>query len=115
MPKAEGKLMFGLFHILDKPVVAMDGPGEHSFSFNEGLSFVVECDTQEEIDHYWTSLTANGGSESMCGWLKDPYGVSWQIIPSVLGQLMSDRERAPRVMAAFMKMKKFNIEQLKQA
>lgn len=61
------------------------------FTFNESISFVVECDTQEEIDTYWKKLT-DGGEESMCGWLKDKYGVSWQIVPAILGQMMSDPE-----------------------
>lgn len=88
--------------------------GGPQFTFNESVSFVVECDTQEEIDHYWNSLTKEG-SESMCGWLKDKYGVSWQIVPSILGKLMSDQEKAPRVIQAFMKMKKFEIDKLLNA
>jgi predicted 3-demethylubiquinone-9 3-methyltransferase (glyoxalase superfamily) len=75
----------------------------------------VSCDTQEEIDHYWNSLTAKGGQESMCGWLKDKYGVSWQIVPSMLGSLMSDPEKGQRVMQALMKMKKLDIEKLANA
>jgi predicted 3-demethylubiquinone-9 3-methyltransferase (glyoxalase superfamily) len=89
--------------------------GGPRFKFNEALSFVVDCETQEEIDHYWDKLTADGGEESMCGWLKDKFGLSWQIVPTILGQLMSDPEKAPRVMQAFMQMKKFDIEKLKQA
>lgn len=85
--------------------------GGPNFKFNEAVSFVVNCDTQDEIDHYWTKLT-DGGEESMCGWLKDKFGVSWQIVPTILSQLMSDPEKAPRVMEAFMKMKKFDIEAL---
>ncbi len=88
--------------------------GGPMFKFNEAVSFVVDCDTQEEIDYYWGKLT-EGGQESMCGWLKDQYGVSWQIVPTILGELMNDREKAPRVMEAFMQMKKFDIEKLKQA
>jgi predicted 3-demethylubiquinone-9 3-methyltransferase (glyoxalase superfamily) len=88
--------------------------GGPNFNFTEAVSFVVECETQEEIDHYWNKLT-EGGKESMCGWLKDKFGVSWQIIPAILGQLMSDPQKAPRVMQAFLKMKKFDIEKLKQA
>jgi predicted 3-demethylubiquinone-9 3-methyltransferase (glyoxalase superfamily) len=76
---------------------------------------VPRSPTQEEIDHYWDKLTADGGEESMCGWLKDKFGLSWQIVPTILGQLMSDPEKAPRVMQAFMQMKKFDIEKLKQA
>ena len=88
--------------------------GGPMFKFNESVSFVVDCDTQEEIDYYWDALT-KGGSESMCGWLKDKYGVSWQIVPSILGQLMTDPERASRVVPAFLKMKKFYIAVLKSA
>lgn len=88
--------------------------GGPQFTFNESVSFVVECETQAEIDHYWNKLT-EGGSESMCGWLKDKFGVSWQIVPTVLGYLMSDPNRAPRVMEAFLKMKKFDIETLLNA
>lgn len=87
--------------------------GPH-FAFNEAVSFVMECSTQAEIDHYWNRLT-EGGSESMCGWLKDKFGISWQIIPTVQGDLMNDPQRAPRVVEAFMKMKKFDIETLLKA
>jgi predicted 3-demethylubiquinone-9 3-methyltransferase (glyoxalase superfamily) len=92
----------------------MDGPGEHAFAFNEAVSFVVDCKDQEEIDYYWNKLT-EGGQESQCGWLKDQFGISWQIVPAILGKLMSDPEKAPRVMQAFMQMKKFDIEKLIQA
>lgn len=113
-PQPEGKLEFGQFNIGQENFIAMDGFGEHKFQFNEGLSFVVECDTQEEIDNYWNTLT-HGGSESQCGWLKDKFGVSWQIVPSILSKLMSDSEKAPRVIQAFLKMKKFDIETLLNA
>jgi predicted 3-demethylubiquinone-9 3-methyltransferase (glyoxalase superfamily) len=81
------------------------------FTFNESISFVVECADQEEIDYYWEKLT-EGGQESMCGWLKDKYGVSWQIVPAILGQLMSDPEKAPKIFAAFKDMRKFDIAAL---
>lgn len=84
------------------------------FKFNESVSFVVDCENQEEIDYYWYKLT-EGGSESMCGWLKDKFGLSWQIVPKVLGKLMTDPERSHRVVQAFMKMKKFNIAELENA
>jgi len=87
--------------------------GPH-FKFNEAVCFVVDCETQEEIDFYWTRLT-EGGQENMCGWLKDKFGVSWQIVPTILGQLLSDPTRAERVSKAFMQMKKFDIEKLKRA
>lgn len=81
------------------------------FTFNESISFVVECADQEEIDYYWEKLT-EGGLESMCGWLKDKYGVSWQIVPAILGQLMADPEKAPKIFAAFRDMRKFDIASL---
>jgi predicted 3-demethylubiquinone-9 3-methyltransferase (glyoxalase superfamily) len=88
--------------------------GGPTFKFNEAVSFVVDCETQEEIDFYWDKLVA-GGSESQCGWLKDKFGVSWQIVPTVLEKLLSDPEKAQRVVQAFMKMKKFEIEKLLNA
>ncbi len=84
------------------------------FKLSEAVSFQVFCETQAEIDNYWTILT-EGGAESQCGWLKDKFGVSWQIVPSILGELMSDPQKAPKVMKAFMKMKKFDIEKLVNA
>lgn len=110
-----GYLKFGHFTLNGELFAAMDGPGDHAFEFGEGLSLVVDCDTQEQIDHYWNKLIADGGQESQCGWLKDKFGVSWQIVPTILGKLMNDPERGPRVMQAFMKMKKFDIEGLLNA
>ena len=89
--------------------------GGPQFKFNEAISLVVDCDTQEEIDNYWSKLTADGGSESNCGWLKDRFGLSWQIVPTILPKLLNDAEKAPRVMQAYMKMKKFDIEKLQEA
>jgi predicted 3-demethylubiquinone-9 3-methyltransferase (glyoxalase superfamily) len=83
--------------------------------FNESTSFVISCDDQQEIDYYWNALTADGGKESMCGWCADKFGVSWQVVPAILGELMSDPDRAQRVVAAFLKMKKFDIDELKKA
>ena len=85
------------------------------FKFNEAVSFVVDCETQEEIDHYWTKLTADGGEEGSCGWLKDKFGVSWQIVPAVLPELLSNPDKAQKVMQAYMKMKKFDIKTLENA
>lgn len=84
------------------------------FTFNESVSFQVFCDTQEEIDFYWNTLT-EGGTESQCGWLKDRFGVSWQVVPSVLQELMSNPEKSGRVINAFLQMKKFDIEKLLNA
>lgn len=111
----EGKLMFSEFKLDGYHLIAMDGPGEHKYTFNEAVSFVVNCDTQKEIDYYWNKFTAEGGEESMCGWCKDKFGVSWQVVPSILGELMSDPKKAPNVIEAFLKMKKFDIETLLKA
>ena len=81
------------------------------FKFNEAVSFVVDCETQEEIDYYWNKLT-NGGNEGECGWLKDRFGVSWQIVPTVLGKLMSNPEKSQKVMREILKMKKLEIDKL---
>jgi predicted 3-demethylubiquinone-9 3-methyltransferase (glyoxalase superfamily) len=89
--------------------------GNNQSQFNESVSLMVNCDTQEEIDHYWNSLSANGGSESVCGWLKDKYGVSWQIIPSIMGQLMADPEKMQRVIQKVMQMKKLIIAEMENA
>ncbi len=86
--------------------------GGPQFKTNEAVSFVIECDTQQEIDNYWNQLTGDGGEESQCGWCKDKFGVSWQVVPTVLAELMSNPEKGKRVAAAFMKMKKFDIEKL---
>jgi len=87
------------------------------FKFNEAISFFVDCKTQEEVDELWQKLTADGGEESRCGWLKDKYGLSWQIIPSVLGELLGDKdpEKANRVMQAMLQMDKIDIQTLRQA
>lgn len=113
-PGPEGTVQHAQFKLGDYVLMAMDSPIEHAFTFNEGISFVVECDTQAEIDYCWSKLT-EGGSESMCGWLKDQFGISWQIVPTVLGKLMSDPQRSGRVVQAFLKMKKFDIDTLLKA
>ena len=104
----------------DNPMVTMfelDGAkfmalnGGPRFNFTEAVSFVVNCDSQEEIDYYWARLTEEG-EESMCGWLKDKYGLSWQIVPTILGKLMSDPVKGNHVIDAFLKMKKFDIQTL---
>ena len=92
--------------------MALNG-GPH-YQFTPATSFVIECDTQEEIDYFWEKL-GDGGRYDRCGWLTDRFGVSWQVVPTILGQLMSDPERAPRVTAAFLKMDKFDIEALLEA
>ena len=88
--------------------------GGPMFKFTEAVSFVIDCNDQEEIDYYWNKLT-EGGEESMCGWLKDKYGLSWQVVPKILGELMGDPVKGQRVMQAFLKMKKFDIQTLLNA
>jgi predicted 3-demethylubiquinone-9 3-methyltransferase (glyoxalase superfamily) len=110
----EGNLKFGHFSLNNEMFAAMDGAGDHRFTFNEGVSIMVECESQEEIDNYWSKLT-EGGQESRCGWLKDKFGVSWQIVPKILGRLMTDSARAKRVMEKVMEMKKLDIETLSNA
>lgn len=88
--------------------------GGPMFKLNEAFSLSINCDTQDEIDYYWEKLT-EGGSEIQCGWLKDKFGVSWQVVPSILPELMSDPENAKKVTAAFMPMKKLDIETLKKS
>lgn len=87
------------------------------FKFNEAVSFFVNCETQDEVDYYWNKLIANGGEEGRCGWLKDKFGLSWQIIPAALGKLMGDKDqaKAQRVMQAMFTMNKIVIQQLKDA
>lgn len=87
------------------------------FKFNESVSFEVPCETQEEVDHYWDALTADGGQESQCGWLKDKYGVSWQIVPRVLAELMNnpDPAKVNKVTQAMLQMKKLDIAALRKA
>lgn len=104
--------MVAIFKLNGSKFMTLNGGPE--FKPNEGVSFVVNCDTQEEIDYYWEKFTKEG-EEGKCGWLKDKYGVSWQIVPTILGKLMNDPEKAPKVMYAFMQMKKFDIEKLLNA
>ncbi len=108
----EGTVLTVVFQINGQSFTALNGGP--MFKFNESVSFQVFCDTQEEIDYYWSKLT-DGGEESMCGWLKDRFGVSWQVVPVILSQLLNDPAKADRVTKAFLRMKKFDIEKLKQA
>ena len=101
------------FKLNDKKFMGLNGGP--MFKHTEAVSFVIECKDQVEIDNYWSKLIADGGSESECGWCKDKFGVSWQVIPEILGELLSSPEKAQRVTAAFMKMKKLDIETLKNA
>ena len=113
-PDVEGTVKHAQFRLRERIFMAMDSSFPHSFSFNEAVSFVVDCETQEEIDYYWGKLSAVPEAEQ-CGWLKDQFGVSWQIVPTILEKLMSDPARSERVVNVFMQMKKFDIEKLKLA
>jgi len=113
-PDVEGTVKHAQFKLMGNVFMAMDSSLGHTFGFNEGVSLVVECDTQEQIDYLWGKLSAVPEAEQ-CGWLKDQFGISWQIIPSVLEKLMNDPTRSERVVQAFMKMKKFDIEVLENA
>src|SRR5277367_4038885 len=108
----EGSAMVVNFRINDLDIMALNGGP--MFKFSEAVSIVVNCETQHEIDYLWEGLTKDG-LENQCGWLKDRYGVSWQIVPVILSKLMSDPARSQRVMKAFLPMKKFEIEKLLQA
>jgi predicted 3-demethylubiquinone-9 3-methyltransferase (glyoxalase superfamily) len=107
----EGNVMYSEFSLNKSEIIVMDGPGDHKFNFNEAVSFVIECETQQEIDYYWKKLT-EGGEESMCGWLKDKFGVSWQVVPKILTKLMNDPKMAPLVFESFKNMRKLEIDKL---
>lgn len=115
-PEKEGTVMFADFMIENQWFAATDSAREHNFSFNEAISFIVNCEDQEEIDYYWEKLSAVPEAEQ-CGWLKDKYGVSWQIVPKEMDELMANgtREQIDRVTQAFLPMKKLIIADLKKA
>lgn len=111
-----GALLHASFTLDGQDFMAMEAAGPN-FTFTDGVSLYVTCDNQEEVDHYWDALSADGGEPGRCGWLKDKFGVSWQIIPTALGQLMSDPdpEKAGRVMQAMLKMGKIEVAELQKA
>ena len=113
-PRPEGSVMTVSFELDGTPFVALNGGPD--FTFNEAISFQVSCEGQDEVDHYWNALS-DGGEEGPCGWLKDRFGVSWQIVPTALPRLLGDPdpERAQRAMAAMLKMKKIQIDELERA
>jgi predicted 3-demethylubiquinone-9 3-methyltransferase (glyoxalase superfamily) len=113
-PDKEGKVKHAQIAIDGQKFMLMESAAEHKFTFTEGVSLTVYCETQDEIDYYWEKFTESG-EESMCGWLKDKFGVSWQIIPTMLGKIMGDPAKAGKAAQAFMSMRKLNIEQIVQA
>ena len=114
LPDEEGKIKHAQFALNDQKFMIMESAAPHNFTFTEGISLTIHCETQKEIDYYWEKLTESG-AESMCGWLKDKFGVSWQVIPTVLNKIMSDPAKAGKAAQAFMSMRKLNIEQIVQA
>ncbi len=115
-PNDPEALMFADFTLEGKLFAAMDGGGEHNFKFNEAVSFVVNCEDQKELDHYWNKLSEGGDPKAqMCGWLKDKYGVSWQVVPAVLPKLLNDGKKSQNVMEKLLKMKKLDIATLEKA
>jgi predicted 3-demethylubiquinone-9 3-methyltransferase (glyoxalase superfamily) len=115
-PGPKGAVMCGTFELAGQQFMALNG-NPQQFEFTEAISLLVSCDSQEEVDELWNKLTADGGSPSHCGWLKDKFGVSWQITPRVLLEMIADKDpaRSTRVMQAMMQMAKIDIAELKQA
>jgi predicted 3-demethylubiquinone-9 3-methyltransferase (glyoxalase superfamily) len=113
--QSAGSVLTIEFELEDQKFVALNGGPQ--FKFNESVSFVVNCETQEEVDYFWERLTADGGEESQCGWLKDKFGLSWQITPTVLIDMLHDKDsqKAERAMKAMLQMKKIDIGKLKEA
>ena len=112
-PGPKGTVLIVEFELDGQKFIALNGGPQ--FKFNEAVSFVVNCETQDEIDYFWEKLSA-GGEKLQCGWLKDKYGLSWQVVPTILGELMGgNEERSNRVMQAIQQMQKLEIEPLKRA
>jgi predicted 3-demethylubiquinone-9 3-methyltransferase (glyoxalase superfamily) len=110
---AAGKVMVVVFELDGRQYMALNGGPQ--FTFSEAFSLVVHCEDQKEIDHYWDKLTSDGGKPSQCGWLKDKYGLSWQIVPAKIGELVSNPATAPKVMAEVMKMTKLDLATMERA
>ena len=116
-PDREDAINYASFTLDGQQFAAMESAFEHKFTFNEAILLMIVCQTQPEIDYCWDKLTSGGGQESVCGWLKDRFGVSWQVSPTILGEMLGDKDpaRVERVTNAFLKMKKFDIAALKKA
>lgn len=113
-PEEKGKVKHAQLGLNGQKFMFMDSAQKHDFAFSEGVSLTIHCETQDQIDYYWEKLTEKG-EESMCGWLKDKFGISWQVIPTILGKLMSDPDKAGKASQAFMEMRKIDIEKIVQA
>ncbi len=117
-PDKEGTIRHAAFTLEGQEFAAMDSAYKHSFAFNEAISFMVHCETQEEIDAYWEKLSKGGDPKAQqCGWLKDQFGVSWQIVPTILAEMLQspDKDKVERVTTAFLKMKKFDMDTLQRS
>ncbi len=114
-PRPKGTVMTVTFRLNGQDFMALNGGPE--FSFSPAISFFVDCRDQKEVDDLWEKLSSDGGEKQQCGWLKDKYGISWQIVPTVLGKLLNDKnaERSQRVMKAMLQMNKLEIQKLKEA
>ena len=114
----EGAVKHAQFHLLGEKFMIMDGPGQHDFSFNEAVSFIVNYKDQEETDYYWACLTEGGDEKAQaCGWLKDKFGLSWQIVPEAVSEMLqnADEKQSDRLMQALLKMKKIDLQKLEDA
>ena len=113
-PGPKGTVMVATFRLDGQEFIALNGGPQ--FTFTPAVSFVVNCESQEEVDHFWEKLSA-GGEKNQCGWLKDKFGLSWQVVPTILGELLQDKnaEKSQRVMKAMMQMQKIDIKALRQA
>ena len=113
----EGSVKHGRFSLGGRELMAMDSNIEHDFNFTPAISLIVECETQQEIDKFWEALSADGGEQGVCGWLTDKFGVSWQVVPVVLDEMLEDHDeaKAQRVLQAMLAMKKIDIEELRRA
>lgn len=114
-PGPEGEVLTMEFKLFGQPFLALNGGPQ--FKFNEAISIVVNCDTQADVDKYWKELTSNGGEESMCGWCKDRFGLWWQIVPKGMTSMFADKDKAKagRAMQAMMKMRKLDINKVREA
>ena len=117
MPEFKNHILHAEFQLEHQTFKIMESHAKHNFQFNEAFSFVIHCEDQKEVDFYWDKLTQDGGTESQCAWLKDKFGVSWQVVPKLLVALLndSDREKANRVMNAMLQMKKIDCQKLQEA
>lgn len=115
-PLPEGTVLVAEFELNGQRFTALNG-GDQGFRFNEALSLMVHCDSQEEVDYYWEKLTADGGEEGVCGWLKDKYGLSWQVIPTGMDEMLTDPdpEKSQRAMQAMLQMKKIDLAAMERA